>query len=86
MMGGDSPWDSVGSFPIQEEGVAALHQQAPAAEKLGLKVTEDVAAGSFTAAGGSGTCAVNACSTAATRAPRTRGKNMHDQDIRPRLS
>lgn len=52
MMGGDSPWDSVGSFPTREECVASLHQQAQAVEKLGLKVTEDVAAGSFTAMDG----------------------------------
>jgi hypothetical protein len=50
MMGGDSPWDSIGSFQTREECVAALHQQAQAVEKLGLKVTEDLAAGSFTAA------------------------------------
>lgn len=52
MMGGDSPWDSVGSFPTREECVTALHQQAEAVEKLGLKVTEDVVAGSFTATDG----------------------------------
>jgi hypothetical protein len=52
MMGGDSPWDAVGFFPTREECVAALHQQAQAVEKLGLKVTEDVTAGSFSAADG----------------------------------
>ena len=47
MMGASSPWDSVGSFPTREQCMEALHQQAQAVEKLGLKVTEDVPGGSF---------------------------------------
>ena len=47
MMGASSPWDSVGTFSTRELCVEALHQQAQAVEKLGLKVTEDAAAGSF---------------------------------------
>jgi hypothetical protein len=47
MMGALSPWDSVGSFPTREQCMEALHQQAQAVEKLGLKVTEDVPGGSF---------------------------------------
>jgi hypothetical protein len=40
IQGGDSPWDSVSTFPTREECAGALHQQAQAVEKLGLKVTE----------------------------------------------
>src|SRR6266851_2633110 len=47
MMGASSPRDSVGTFPTREQCVEALHQQAQAVEKLGLKVTEDVPGGSF---------------------------------------
>ena len=49
MMGASSPWDSVGSFATKEECVASLHQEAVAVEKLGLKTSEDVVAGSFVA-------------------------------------
>ena len=49
IQGGDSPWDSVSTFPTREECAGALHQQAQAVEKLGLKVTETPAA-SFSAA------------------------------------
>ena len=52
MMGASSPWDLVGTYPTREECVGALHQQAQAVEKAGLKVTEDVAGGSFTGAEG----------------------------------
>lgn len=48
MMGASSPWDSVGTFPGREQCMEALHQQALAVQKLGLKVSEDGAAGSFT--------------------------------------
>ena len=41
IMGGDSPWDSVSTFPIRESCAAAMHQQAQALEKMGLRVTED---------------------------------------------
>ena len=51
MMGASSPWDGVGTFPSREQCIEALHQQAQAVEKLGLKVTEDVAGGSFIATG-----------------------------------
>ena len=47
MMGAESTWDSVGTFPTREQCVAAMHQQAQAVEKTGLKVTEDVPGGSF---------------------------------------
>ncbi len=47
MMGNSSPWDLVGTFFTREECVAAMHQGAQAVEKAGLKVTEDVASGSF---------------------------------------
>jgi hypothetical protein len=47
MMGASSPWDSVGNFPTREQCMEALHQQAQAVEKLGLKVTEDAPGGSF---------------------------------------
>ncbi len=40
IQGGDSPWDSVSTFPTPEECAGALHQQAQAVEKVGLKVTE----------------------------------------------
>ena len=40
IQGGDSPWDSVSTFPSREECAGALHQQAQAVEKMGLKVTE----------------------------------------------
>jgi len=40
MMGGDSPWDSVSTFPTPEECAAAMHQQAQGLEKMGLRVTE----------------------------------------------
>jgi hypothetical protein len=49
MMGASSPWDSVSSFATKEECMAALHQQAVAVEKLGLKPSEDVVVGSFVA-------------------------------------
>ena len=49
MMGASSPWDSVGIFPTREQCMEALHQQAQAVEKLGLKVTEDAPDGSFAA-------------------------------------
>jgi hypothetical protein len=51
MMGASSPWDSVGTFSTRELCMEAEHQQAQAVEKLGLKVTEDTAAGSFLATG-----------------------------------
>ena len=51
MMGASSPWDSVGTFSTRELCAEALHQQAQAVEKLGLKVTEDATAGSFVATG-----------------------------------
>ena len=41
MMGGDSPWDSVSTFPTREACAAAMHQQAQALEKMGLRVVED---------------------------------------------
>jgi hypothetical protein len=41
IMGGDSPWDSVSTFPTREECAAAMHQQAQALEKMGLRVVED---------------------------------------------
>ncbi len=47
MMGNSSPWDPVGTFPTREECVGAMHQGALAVETAGLKVTEDVASGSF---------------------------------------
>ena len=49
MMGAASPWDSVGTFFTREQCLDALHQQAQAVEKLGLKVTEDVSGNSFAA-------------------------------------
>jgi hypothetical protein len=49
MMGASSPWDSVGTFPTREHCLEALHQQAQAVGKLGLKITEDVAGSSFAA-------------------------------------
>jgi hypothetical protein len=49
MMGNASPWDSVGTYSTKEECVAALHQEAVAVEKLGLKATEDVVGASFAA-------------------------------------
>ena len=49
IQGGDSPWDSVSTFQTREECAGALHQQAQAVEKLGLKVTETPGA-SFAAA------------------------------------
>ena|SRR5512144_931271 len=51
MMGALSPWDSVGTFSTRELCAEALHQQAQAVEKLGLKVTEDAPTGSFVATG-----------------------------------
>jgi hypothetical protein len=51
MMGASSPWDSIGTFVTRELCIEALHQQTQAVEKLGLKVTEDTAAGSFLATG-----------------------------------
>jgi len=51
MMGASSPWDSVGTFSTRELCMEALHQQIQAVETLGLKVTEDAAAGSFLATG-----------------------------------
>jgi hypothetical protein len=50
MMGAESPWDSVGTFPTREQCAAAMHQQAQAVEKAGLKVTEDMPGGSFAGA------------------------------------
>ncbi len=47
MMGSSSPWDSVGTFPTREQCMEALHQQAQAVEKLGLKVTENGPGASF---------------------------------------
>ena len=47
MMGGSSPWDLVGTFATREQCVEALHQQAQAVQKVGLKVTEDVPGGLF---------------------------------------
>lgn len=49
MMGASSPWDSTGTFPTREQCVEALHQQAQAVEKLGLRVAEDAPGGSFAA-------------------------------------
>jgi hypothetical protein len=49
MMGASSPWDPVRNFPTREQCMEALHQQAQAVEKLGLKVTEDLPGGSFAA-------------------------------------
>jgi len=40
MMGASSPWDSVVTFSTRKLCMDALHQQAQAVEKLGLKVTE----------------------------------------------
>ena len=51
MLGASSPWDSVGTFSTPKLCMEALHQQAQAVEKLGLKITEDAAAGSFLATG-----------------------------------
>jgi hypothetical protein len=50
MMAETSPWDQVATFQTREECLAAMHQQAQAVEKLGLRVTEDVAGGSFVGA------------------------------------
>ena len=50
-MGASSPWDSVGGLDTRELCIEALHHQAQAVGKLGLKVTEDAAAGSFAATG-----------------------------------
>ena len=47
MMGASSPWDSVSTFSTREQCMEALHQQAQAVEKLGLKATEDGPGGSF---------------------------------------
>src|SRR5712664_1625421 len=41
IMGGDSPWDSVSTFPTREACAAAMHQQAQALEKMGLRVMEN---------------------------------------------
>jgi hypothetical protein len=49
MMGASSPWDPVRNFPTREQCMEALHQQAQAVEKLGLRVTEDLPGGSFAA-------------------------------------
>ena len=49
MMGNASPWDSVGTYSTKEECVAALHLEAVAVEKLGLKASEDVVGASFAA-------------------------------------
>jgi len=49
IMGGDSPWDSVSNFATREECSAAMHQQALALEKLGLRISEE-AGTSFTGA------------------------------------
>ena len=51
MMGASSPWDSIGTFATRELCIEALHQQTQAVAKLGLKVPEDGAAGSFLATG-----------------------------------
>lgn len=40
IMGGDSPWDSVSTFATREECATAMHQQAQALEKMGLRVSE----------------------------------------------
>lgn len=52
----------------------ALHRQAQVLEKLGLKVSEDVAAGSLLQRMGFEMRAVSACSTRATRAVRARSE------------
>ena len=49
MMGASSPRDSVGIFSTRDLCMEALHQQT--VETLGLKVSEDAAAGSFLATG-----------------------------------
>ena len=49
MTGAASPWDSVGTFPTRSTAWEALHQQAQAVGKLGLKITGDVAGSSFAA-------------------------------------
>jgi hypothetical protein len=41
IMGGDSPWDSVSTFATREECAVAMHQQAQALEKMGLRVAEE---------------------------------------------
>jgi len=41
IMGGDSPWDSVSTFATREECAVAMHQQAQALEKMGLRVFEE---------------------------------------------
>ena len=41
IMGGDSPWDSVSTFATREECAVAMHQQAQALEKMGLRVSEE---------------------------------------------
>lgn len=51
MMGTSSAWGSIGTFSTRELCMEALHQQIQAGEKLGLKVSEDAAAGSFLATG-----------------------------------
>jgi hypothetical protein len=40
IMGADSPWDSVSTFPTREACAAAM-QQAQALEKMGLRVVEN---------------------------------------------
>jgi len=70
MMGASSPWDSVGTFSARERCMEAVHQQAQAVEKLGLKVTEDAAAGSFLAPVLTKTFAGSACPTPTTRVGR----------------
>lgn len=51
IMGGDSPWDSVSVFATREECAAAMHQQAQALERVGLRISEDPG-GSFSGADG----------------------------------
>jgi hypothetical protein len=50
MMGGDSPWDSVSTFPTREECATAMRQQGQALEKMGLRVVASSAGASFEAA------------------------------------
>lgn len=50
MMGGDSPWDSVSTFPTRDECATAMRQQSQALEKMGLRVVASPAGASFEAA------------------------------------
>ena len=47
MMGGDSPWDFVSTFPTREECATAMRQQGQALEKMGLRVVASSAGASF---------------------------------------